>query len=65
MLGLPRIDMRHLIDVLIGIGFGLLMYGWADVRYGTQTNTHPNENAVGIGSGLFAYGVARRLDRHR
>ena len=43
VLGFARIDMRHVIDVLIGIGFGLLMYGWADLHGGGRDNPRPNE----------------------
>ena len=40
-----------LVDGLIGVGFGLLMYGWVD----------SNATVVGIGSCLFACGVAKRI----
>ena len=48
---------QDVTDALIAIGFGLLMWGreWTDAPRAVEAN----HLLVGIGAGLFAYGLVR------
>jgi len=55
----------NVTNLIVAAGFGLLVYGWADVdTVGRQSlMLIHNEIAMGLGAALFAYGVASKLDK--